>query len=73
MNDGVPMRVELSLRRNQVRPAHLLPADLRQSSRYAGSLILAEVQRRLGVALQVARGGLRDGLALELLAAERAA
>lgn len=33
----------------------------------AGALILAEVQRRLGVSLGVARGGLREGAALLLL------
>ena len=38
----------------------------------AGALILAETQRRLGVPLEVARGGLREGAALQLLA-ERAA
>lgn len=38
----------------------------------AGALILAETQRHLGVPLEVARGGLREGAALQLLA-ERAA
>lgn len=38
----------------------------------AGALILAEAQRRLGLPLEVARGGLREGAALALLA-ERAA
>ena len=38
----------------------------------AGALILAETQRRLGVPLEVAPGGLRAGAALQLLA-ERAA
>jgi exopolyphosphatase / guanosine-5'-triphosphate,3'-diphosphate pyrophosphatase len=38
----------------------------------AGALILAEAQQRLGQPLEVARGGIRDGAALELLA-ERAA
>jgi hypothetical protein len=33
----------------------------------AGALVLAELQRRLGVPLVVARGGLREGVALELL------
>ena len=33
----------------------------------AGALILSEVQRRLGVSLRVARGGLREGAALDLL------
>jgi len=30
----------------------------------AGTLILVEVQRRLGIALQVGRGGIREGAAL---------
>lgn len=38
----------------------------------AGALILAEAQRRLGLPLEVARGGIREGAALALLA-ERAA
>ncbi len=38
----------------------------------AGAVILLEAQRRLGLPLEVARGGLREGAALELLA-ERAA
>jgi exopolyphosphatase / guanosine-5'-triphosphate,3'-diphosphate pyrophosphatase len=38
----------------------------------AGTLILAEAQRRLGLPFEVARGGLREGAALALLA-ERAA
>jgi exopolyphosphatase/guanosine-5'-triphosphate,3'-diphosphate pyrophosphatase len=33
----------------------------------AGTAIVAEIQRRLGVPLEVGRGGLREGLALELL------
>jgi exopolyphosphatase / guanosine-5'-triphosphate,3'-diphosphate pyrophosphatase len=39
----------------------------------AGSLILAEVQSRLGITLEVARGGLREGAALALLAEATAA
>jgi exopolyphosphatase/guanosine-5'-triphosphate,3'-diphosphate pyrophosphatase len=38
----------------------------------AGALILAEAQRRLGLPLEVARGGIREGAALTLLT-ERAA
>lgn len=38
----------------------------------AGALILAEAQRRLGLPLEVARGGIREGAALALLS-ERAA
>lgn len=33
----------------------------------AGTIVLREVQRRLGVELEVARGGLREGVVLELL------
>ncbi len=39
----------------------------------AGTLILAEAQRRLGVPLEVARGGLREGAAAELFATALAA
>jgi exopolyphosphatase/pppGpp-phosphohydrolase len=39
----------------------------------AGTVILSFVQRRLGVPLQVARFGLREGVALSLLAEEEAA
>jgi exopolyphosphatase / guanosine-5'-triphosphate,3'-diphosphate pyrophosphatase len=34
----------------------------------AGALIFLEIQRRLSVPLQVGRGGLREGAALELIA-----
>jgi exopolyphosphatase/guanosine-5'-triphosphate,3'-diphosphate pyrophosphatase len=39
----------------------------------AGALILAEIQRRLGVPLEIGRGGLREGAALVLLDAAAAA
>jgi hypothetical protein len=39
----------------------------------AGAVILGVVQRRLGLPLVVARGGLREGAALQLLAELRAA
>jgi len=39
----------------------------------AGALILGEVEHRLAVPFRVARGGLREGLALGLLSEERAA
>jgi exopolyphosphatase/guanosine-5'-triphosphate,3'-diphosphate pyrophosphatase len=39
----------------------------------AGTIILSEVQRRLEVPLEVARGGIREGAALGLLAADTAA
>ena len=44
--------------------AHVLPA---------GAIVLAEVTRRLGVALELGRGGLREGAAAQLLASTRAA
>ncbi len=40
---------------------------LRAQTLLAGTLILAETQRRLGVPLEVARGGLREGAAYGLL------
>lgn len=39
----------------------------------AGALVLAALQRRLGVPFIVSRAGLREGVALELLATQRAA
>ncbi len=39
----------------------------RASTMTAGALIFLEAQRRLGVPLQVGRGGLREGAALVLL------
>jgi exopolyphosphatase/pppGpp-phosphohydrolase len=39
----------------------------------AGAVILAEVQRRLGVPLQVSRTGMREGVAASLLAQAAAA
>jgi exopolyphosphatase / guanosine-5'-triphosphate,3'-diphosphate pyrophosphatase len=39
----------------------------------AGAIVLREAHRRLGVKLEVARGGVREGILLELLAAAEAA
>jgi exopolyphosphatase/guanosine-5'-triphosphate,3'-diphosphate pyrophosphatase len=39
----------------------------------AGALILSEIQRRVGVPLEVGRGGIREGAALMLLEATAAA
>jgi len=39
----------------------------------AGAVILAEVNLKLGAPFEVARGGMREGLAAELLAQLRAA
>ncbi len=54
------------------RPSKRLAAELglhprRARTLAAGTLILMEVQRRLGVSLRVARGGLREGYALARL------
>ena len=46
---------------------------IRARTLLAGALILAETQRRLGLPLEVARGGLREGAAHELLAQRAAA
>jgi exopolyphosphatase/guanosine-5'-triphosphate,3'-diphosphate pyrophosphatase len=59
-------------RSNQIaRKAGLDP--IRASTLLAGTLILAEAQRRLGVPLEVARGGLREGAAAVLLSSRIAA
>ena len=48
--------------------------DLRRArTLLAGAVILAEVQARLGVPFEVARGGLREGLAGQLLSELQAA
>ena len=46
---------------------------LRARTLLAGALILAEAQRRLGVPLEVARGGLREGAASHACLSELAA
>lgn len=46
---------------------------MRARTLLGGTLILAEAQRRLGVPLEVARGGLREGAAVMLLGATAAA
>jgi exopolyphosphatase/guanosine-5'-triphosphate,3'-diphosphate pyrophosphatase len=46
---------------------------LRARTLLAGALILAEAQRRLGVPLEIARGGLREGAAAALLSRRAAA
>jgi exopolyphosphatase / guanosine-5'-triphosphate,3'-diphosphate pyrophosphatase len=51
----------------QVARAHGVPVE-RARVLPAGTIVLREVQRRLGVKLEVARGGLREGVVLELLA-----
>ena len=64
---------ELSLLSSrQIAKAHKLDRQ-RARTITAGSLILGEIQRRLGVPLAIGRGGLREGAALELLEATVAA
>ena len=48
-------------------PKAALATPLDASTLAGGALILAEVQRRLGVRVRVAQGGLREGAALALL------
>ena len=61
-------------KRSSRRIAKDFDVDLaRASTMTAGALIFLEVQRRLGVPLQVGRGGLREGAALALLEDEAAA
>ena len=48
--------------------AHLDLDPVRSRTLLAGAIILAEVQQRVGVPLEVARGGLREGAAYALLA-----
>jgi exopolyphosphatase/guanosine-5'-triphosphate,3'-diphosphate pyrophosphatase len=68
----------LAIKRIRKRTAAELASALdldpiRARTLLAGALILAEVQRRLGVPLEVARGGLREGAATALLAQRLAA
>ena len=48
-------------------------APWRARTLLAGTLILAETQRRLGIPLELARGGVREGAAFELIAELEAA
>jgi exopolyphosphatase/guanosine-5'-triphosphate,3'-diphosphate pyrophosphatase len=60
--------VELASTRTSVELAREFGLDpMRARTLLAGALILSETQRRLGVPLEVARGGLREGAALTLL------
>jgi exopolyphosphatase/guanosine-5'-triphosphate,3'-diphosphate pyrophosphatase len=66
--------VSLASTRTSVELAREFSLDpMRARTLLAGALILAETQRRLGVPLEVARGGLREGAALTLLTALAAA
>jgi exopolyphosphatase/guanosine-5'-triphosphate,3'-diphosphate pyrophosphatase len=67
-----------AVRRLAKRPSRRIAKDFgvdedRARTLTAGALILLEVQRRVGVPLQVGRGGLREGAALMLLETAAAA
>ena len=62
----------LSARRRAEVSTRFRIAPQRAETLLAGVLILAEVQRRLGVPFRLGSGGVREGAVLELLA-ERAA
>lgn len=66
--------LELLTARRAAKVARLHGIDVERARVLpAGALILAEVVRRLGVPLRLGRGGLREGVALSLLAEARAA
>jgi exopolyphosphatase / guanosine-5'-triphosphate,3'-diphosphate pyrophosphatase len=66
--------VRMLRRRPAARIAARFELDpLRAHTLAAGAVVLAEAQRRLAVPFQVARGGVREGAALELLAEAAAA
>jgi exopolyphosphatase / guanosine-5'-triphosphate,3'-diphosphate pyrophosphatase len=65
--------LDRALRKLGKRPAGEISAEFgvaaeRARTLPAGAVILAEVQRRLGVPLQVSRTGMREGVAVSLLA-----
>jgi exopolyphosphatase/guanosine-5'-triphosphate,3'-diphosphate pyrophosphatase len=65
--------LDWALRKLAKRPAGAISAEFgiaaeRARTLPAGAVILAEVQRRLGVPLQVSRTGMREGVAVSLLA-----
>jgi exopolyphosphatase/guanosine-5'-triphosphate,3'-diphosphate pyrophosphatase len=73
-----PKQLEKALERLTRRPADEIAAAYgiecwRAETLPAGTIVLAEAQRRLGVPLVVARAGLREGAALELLTQAEAA
>ena len=66
--------LELLSARRAAKVARLHGIDIERARVLpAGALILAEVVRRLGIPLRLGRGGLREGVALSLLAEVRAA
>jgi exopolyphosphatase / guanosine-5'-triphosphate,3'-diphosphate pyrophosphatase len=65
--------LDCALRKLAKRPAAQISAEFgvaveRARTLPAGAIILAEVQRRLGVPLRVSRKGMREGVAVSLLA-----
>jgi exopolyphosphatase / guanosine-5'-triphosphate,3'-diphosphate pyrophosphatase len=72
--DALERAIELMTGRTAAKIARKHGLELRRArTLLAGAIILAEVQAKLGVPLAVARGGMREGLAGELLAAKLAA
>jgi exopolyphosphatase/pppGpp-phosphohydrolase len=64
---------ELSqLKRAKISKRYGLPPQ-RAATMLAGALIFAEAQRRLGLPLELARGGVREGAALALFRESAAA
>jgi exopolyphosphatase/guanosine-5'-triphosphate,3'-diphosphate pyrophosphatase len=72
--EGLEQAIELMTGRTSVKIARKHRLELRRArTLLAGTIILTEVQARLGVPLVVARGGMREGLAGEALAERIAA
>jgi exopolyphosphatase / guanosine-5'-triphosphate,3'-diphosphate pyrophosphatase len=77
-NELTEEQLETAMRKLAKRASRKIARDYgvdeaRARTLTAGAVIFVEVQRRLGVPLQVGRGGLREGAALELLAQAGAA
>jgi exopolyphosphatase/guanosine-5'-triphosphate,3'-diphosphate pyrophosphatase len=72
--DELEQAIEMLTGRAPAKIARKHGLELRRTrTLLAGAVILAEVNRKLGVPFEVARGGMREGLAAELLAQLRAA
>jgi len=72
--DELQEAIEMLVGRSPAKLARKHAIDLRRArTLLAGAVILAEVQVRLGVPFEVARGGLREGLAGQLLSELQAA
>jgi exopolyphosphatase/guanosine-5'-triphosphate,3'-diphosphate pyrophosphatase len=72
--DELQAAIEMLVGRSPAKLARKHAIDLRRArTLLAGAVILAEVQARLGVPFEVARGGLREGLAGQLLSELQAA